>query len=318
MLHVSLRIIKLIYVIVAPISLVCSAFIVVTFFAFRNKLFNQRTGVEFIFYQSVCDFVFSLKLILTGAISDPSWFISYPGEKVEDTPWCVALGFIDEIASSSSVSWNTMVSLRILMTVWDPFHWEEKPPPSWVFHIPVWGWTIPATIVIASLGQIGPTIDGCWIKDEFTTTRMILAIPFFLCLCASSIIMFVVLYKNSWNRIITNIRVPRSDAQKRFEKLMISYTVVFLVCWSPSVLVRVLEYAQVEAPALVYLDHTCISAQGFGNAIVWCLFSNTFRNLFRKKPEQKPLIASQDRSSSLDKDIPYYVTTIQQEDNNKL
>jgi len=287
---------SLIYYIMAPLSMVSSLFIIITFLRFPKKLFtSQASHLKFVFFQAVCDFLFSLRFLLTALYIRPEW-ISYgsvpviPLVPVNESAgivpswtgpdaFCVTLGFTGQFFMIASVSWNLMVSIQILQLFWFRRRYDyadisssETPQSSTLYHhIFVWLFSFIASIAPLILRQYGATTNGCWITEEYHETRLVLFIfPLSAFLISSLIILIICLSKMQ----IISLRVvyaQQFDPDNFFPtmRLLVAYTMVFILFWISPVILRVLEIIHQHPIALVYGDIISISTQGMANALVW-------------------------------------------------
>jgi len=295
---------SIIYFVMAPLSMISSLFIISTFLKFPKKFFvSDSVHLKFVFFQSVCDFVFSAKFLITAITIKPSWINYGSSEALNSTLpmdsgsdiFCTALGFTTQFFMMASISWNLMVSLQIVHLFYfrkrHDYTYiatnEEQTTKTYYQHIFVWTYSLLTALVPLIMGQYGATTNGCWISDKFIESRLIFfVIPLAAFILASLIILLICLFKIK----MISLRVfyaQQFDSDVFFPTmtLLVAYTVVFITFWTSPVILRIMEILDKRPVVFVYGDIVSISTQGMGNALVWLSSSYIRKLLLNTEPE---------------------------------
>jgi len=300
-----IRTLCIIFYVMAPLSMLSGLFIMGSFLKFPGQLFTTKANhLQFVFFQSLCDFMYSSKFLLTAIFIKSSW-ISYgtipfipiesPNNTVPSTgpdTLCIGLGIMGSFFNMASVMWNLMVSVQILTLFWiQPYEYSSivnhKENYTFFYHILVWVFALSTAIVPAFFNQYGPTTNGCWIEEKYLITRLLTFVfPLILFILTSLVILLITLSKVKLISLrivyVQNFGTKMESSQFPNLRLLVSYTIVFIAFWSCPVVLRMLELVHKQPELLVYGDIISISSQGLANAVVWGT-SSYVRDLFTKK-----------------------------------
>jgi hypothetical protein len=250
-----------------------------------------------VFFLSLCDSLLSLKFIVT-AVYPSSDELEQPG------PACYIQAGWAQFWGIGSIAWNGMISLNLIINLQKQGFAKTSSLVKY-YHMVVWSLAAGTTaIVYIEHDRIGASGDGtCWIEKNNDPFRLLFFVPlilFFSLSLASLVLCF----------LRTQNLPGMSDSSRRGVVLrMISYTGVFLLCWSGPIIHRIQLLADKkvdpenpnEPTPLMLLDASGICIQGFANSMVW-LTNPSFFTSFKRRILDKYfswLLPSQERSPLL-------------------
>eukprot|EP01088_Endostelium_zonatum_P017783 TRINITY_DN540_c9_g1_i1.p1 TRINITY_DN540_c9_g1~~TRINITY_DN540_c9_g1_i1.p1 ORF type:complete len:311 (+),score=23.85 TRINITY_DN540_c9_g1_i1:63-995(+) len=285
---------KLVFLLVSPFSMVGSFFIIITFGTIPKL---KKHGFHFVFFQAICDFIFTLKFFITATVDRPNWIAR--DAEIPGTIDCQFLGFINQFFAIATTSWNLMITIKTLITFYNPYlvgHINNI-----YFHLYVWSFTSLCSIIPAALNKLGPTSDGCWIIDSGSFLRLIFqVIPISLYFLLSILCLIYILYKlHFYQHSIMNGDNALRHKSFRFKTQLILYITIFIVCWTPIILFHFLSYiAEIfelrrklcpTIEVVLAIEKVAAVGQGAANSIVW-MSSNSFCQVLKdyaKKPQNQ-------------------------------
>lgn len=271
----------------AALSFAGALIVMLTYFMVPDL---RKHPTNMIFFLSLCDSLLSLKFMLTAVYSDSDELEHIATTCYMQAGWAQLWGI-------GSVAWNGMISLNLIINL-QKVGFAKTASFGKYYHLFVWGLASLTTgIMYMGHGHIGPSGDGtCWIEKNEDPYRLLFFIPliFFFSLSIASLVL-------CFTR--THNLVGLSDASRRGVMLrMVTYTGVFLLCWSGPVVHRIyLLSAGTDLEILQILDACGICVQGFANSMVW-LTNPSFFTSFKVRILDKYfafLLPSQEKSPLL-------------------
>ncbi|KYQ88385.1 hypothetical protein DLAC_11083 [Tieghemostelium lacteum] len=323
-----MKTIVLIYIICSPISIAASLFIIITWGLFA-KLKHQ--GSNMIFFQSISDFLFTLKYLVTvilyfGGIpqfDDQSFPVGNNNlDKHNNSVTCFILGAYGQFFGQATVMWCFMMTIKVFYSFF-----LKKPQFSTrglsrkkhyqgdsikYYHLFVWGFCTVNAVIIGAFQQYGPSSNGCWIVGDQNPFRLFELIPLYITLSISIIILIAILIKmrmrekqrqTSHNALYTQLSNEAYESQvyhqqeREFRMQLIKYIVIFVVFWVPPTILRTLEFFRYEEKFFILMDAASVSLQAAANSIVWVTSPQFFKLIKRKV---KPSFSSPQKQQALE------------------
>jgi len=188
------------------------------------------------------------------------------------------LGVIGQMASLGSITWDMIIALQIYFFVsLQHYTWYKKPV---IAHIFAWTLILCSGLIPLALQQYGPTTTGCWISNLFPLTRALcFYLPLVFCYGISLTVVTVVLVKRkvySKNMEIEKKVQEEYGLSPKIEddnyptlQLLVTYTLVFIISWIPSLILYILALFRDESWSVTYTEMICSTLQGLGHALVW-------------------------------------------------
>eukprot|EP01132_Coremiostelium_polycephalum_P004756 gene4756-5935_t len=264
------------------------AFFVISTFITIRELRKHQTWM--VFFLSVCDVIFSLKFLVTAVLPDSAHF-------QDGGVGCYLQAGVQQFFGLASISWSGMISLNLIIQSRQIFA-DPSVYSKW-YHFWVWGLSIVTTVLMFSLGTIGPSGDGtCWIQGIKMRLLFFIPLLIYFSVSLSSLIIAAVYSRDSPDKNTTGMLLR-----------MASYTAVFILCWLGPLIHRIVQVSgksndSIQDPNfLMFIDAIGVSIQGFMNAMIWLtnpsflkgFLSNIGKYLpwskkFLKKGENTPLI----------------------------
>eukprot|EP01124_Arcella_intermedia_P021854 TRINITY_DN3127_c0_g2_i1.p1 TRINITY_DN3127_c0_g2~~TRINITY_DN3127_c0_g2_i1.p1 ORF type:complete len:324 (+),score=51.98 TRINITY_DN3127_c0_g2_i1:65-1036(+) len=282
-----IKIMKTLYFIVAPLSMISSLFIIITFFK-APKVYLKLTYMQFVLCQSLCDLIFSTKFLVQAIEADPAWFTLSDINHSNHTPdtACLVLGMLGQFSMMGTVLWSTTISFLILkLFMMRPFNYEQYPQKDdskvfqFISHVVIWSLAIVSSVIPYYLDYYGPTTNGCWIEGNHHTARIIFfLVPLLICFLAGFVILVLVFVKMKvFSMRVMYLREMDADSGIKdripTQKVLVAYTMVFVLFWTFPVILRILQLLKIqEKTVFIYGDIFCVAGQGFANALVWGVF----------------------------------------------
>lgn len=226
-----------VYIVCCPFSIAGSLFIIITYGLF-NEL--QKPGANFVFFQAICDLLFTSKYVITVIFEhynyneyDPS--LPYTWE-------CVALGWLGQFAGHATCAWNMMMSVLVFVSVWNANRFKQTSISLWKYHAYVWGIALSDSFLLLILKQYGPTTDGCWIKGDNNNFRLFFFVPFTFYLAACIFVLVYVIYKlNFTDQLYMTNHKHKTSGKFQFIQQLRKYVLIFVLFWSPPIILRIVE-----------------------------------------------------------------------------
>eukprot|EP01113_Clastostelium_recurvatum_P048899 TRINITY_DN8985_c0_g1_i1.p1 TRINITY_DN8985_c0_g1~~TRINITY_DN8985_c0_g1_i1.p1 ORF type:complete len:326 (+),score=67.95 TRINITY_DN8985_c0_g1_i1:206-1183(+) len=298
-----------IFLTLLPLSLLSSAFIVVTYGAFRRQL--AKPGSDFVVWLSISDFMFSLRILVQFLFLSFDYFRNLV-KNYSDL--CLGMAMFGQFSFSATISWNMMMSVRLLASFmrikqlshssynYSQASWASRTLHSatWPYHLYAWGISLINTTIIYLIGGYSMADQVCFIQNSFVP-RMFYIVPLFTHLFLCLAILLYILHR--MKREGTKLHLPSSmeaifrKEEKRFRRQMIKFTLVFVLLWLLPLTDRILDLVGIENYWLTMIDLACVTLQAFANSLVWGTsphFIQFVRDKLRPKThEHESLVFSQ-------------------------
>lgn len=132
-----------------------------------------------VFFLSLCDFCFSMKYFAMSVIPNSWEYEQHAHECLVEALWSQFFGL-------SSVSWNAMISINLMLSISDPFTDTKKNQPF--YHAYVWTLSVLTALIMALIEFRGhdlfqPSGDGsCWFYGGYFSFYSELMIKDAVCL----------------------------------------------------------------------------------------------------------------------------------------
>ncbi|EFA81396.1 G-protein-coupled receptor family protein [Heterostelium album PN500] len=148
----------LIYLICAPISIIGSLFIIITWGLFAKV--GQHSGSNFIFFQSIADLIFTFKYILTIILyyAGVEQFDDSVVDTKSSSAVCFFLGMWGQYFGQATVMWSFMMTVKVFLSFFYA-NIDNSNSIKW-YHIFVWSFCGINAIIIAAFKQYGPSSNG--------------------------------------------------------------------------------------------------------------------------------------------------------------
>eukprot|EP01111_Echinosteliopsis_oligospora_P013531 TRINITY_DN4872_c0_g1_i1.p1 TRINITY_DN4872_c0_g1~~TRINITY_DN4872_c0_g1_i1.p1 ORF type:complete len:327 (+),score=50.11 TRINITY_DN4872_c0_g1_i1:150-1130(+) len=277
----SSEIMHYLYLILTPFSLIGSAFIMITYLKYNDL---KKPGANFVFCQSLADFLFAIKFMATTIMYYyPSFNQTNP-----DIPFsnaCRFLGVLGQFSGHASCAWNFMMSLVVAVTVHRASTLNSHLRLRKIYcHIYVW--TASVILVLIAIRQYGPSSDGCWIAGDNNPYRFVFLGPYTLYMLGSVTVLLYVTYKVKFSAELHTVTQRSGSEKEKFISQLNKYVLIFVIFWSPVIALRAIEFAgdttSVFHQVILYLDVIGCALQGAANSIVW-VSSPQFKRLVKMK-----------------------------------
>ncbi|EGC34767.1 hypothetical protein DICPUDRAFT_94711 [Dictyostelium purpureum] len=287
-----------IFIACAPVSIVGSLFIIITWSIFAKL---KHSGSNFIWFQAISDFLFTLKYIITIIF----YYLNIPqfteSTTVNDpvSPYCFGLGLFSQFFGQATILWSFSMTIKVfhsyikIKSNKPKQQQQQQIQPQQqsgekslkYYHLFVWGFCAINAAVVGVFKQYGPTSTGCWIVGSSNPFRLFELIPLYITITFSVIILILILIKMRKNRPISLLPTEsqRYRLQEReFKVQLMKFILIFVIFWTPATILRTLEYFGIENKFFILLDAVSVSLQALANALVWAT-SKQFYTLLNKK-----------------------------------
>eukprot|EP01103_Thecamoeba_quadrilineata_P000489 TRINITY_DN10421_c0_g1_i1.p1 TRINITY_DN10421_c0_g1~~TRINITY_DN10421_c0_g1_i1.p1 ORF type:complete len:740 (+),score=85.71 TRINITY_DN10421_c0_g1_i1:162-2222(+) len=218
----------------------------------------RQHPTNLILFLSACDFMFSLKYAVTSLAPNSTALAS-------DPTFCHVQALWGQFWGISSISWNGLISLNLLLSLMFPFKSTQK--YTLPYHAFVWTFALTTTLIQ------GFTYDEKYLQQSadmtcWDTKPWVAYTCFFVPLLFYMFLAIVVATYGIYSLVIMKKTTPE---RRNIVFRMILYISVFLICWSGPIVNRL--YLQIdhhnELTGLQYWDIVGVTIQGFLNALVW-------------------------------------------------
>eukprot|EP00026_Physarum_polycephalum_P003879 Phypoly_transcript_03895.p1 GENE.Phypoly_transcript_03895~~Phypoly_transcript_03895.p1 ORF type:complete len:624 (+),score=54.89 Phypoly_transcript_03895:95-1966(+) len=263
--------------ILSLLSCLGSGSVVFSYISFPELRKHPTIMVVFL---SICDMLYSLKFIAVG--------LSEAALSLEDSPhkgWCIMGAMWGQFWGVSSISWNAMISLNVVMNLRNPF--KSTTRFLKFYHAYVWSVALITTCILFSHPKsLGPNGEGtCGVDDATNPLRLVFYFPL-LTYMMLGIFCLVLSLKGMAD--LQNPKLFKASQRRKLMGRLILVVLVFICCWAGPTIHRGCELIlrKTIGGAFWYLDVGSLSIIGFINAIVW--FTNPdFISLMREKLAKK-------------------------------
>eukprot|EP01126_Amoeba_proteus_P023177 TRINITY_DN2332_c0_g2_i7.p1 TRINITY_DN2332_c0_g2~~TRINITY_DN2332_c0_g2_i7.p1 ORF type:complete len:230 (-),score=21.11 TRINITY_DN2332_c0_g2_i7:213-902(-) len=197
---------------------------------------------------------------------------------------------LGQFSMFGTVWWNFLITVQILYLLsTDRFdYYTDHSRCNYVAHLIVWPLATASALTPSLLNQYVGTPSGCWIGQTYKLARLLcFVLPLYIVVVGCVLTLVVAIFKRDEIklRMIYIEQLGSTEEVKQFPtfRLLIGYTLLFLVFWIPPLCLRTLELfgAKHRTPEpLILLDIICCSFQGIGNLIL-CLNFQFIRGLVK-------------------------------------
>ncbi|KAM9970506.1 hypothetical protein ACTFIR_002365 [Dictyostelium discoideum] len=298
----------LIYMICAPISMIGSLFIIITWLLYAKL---KNSGSNFIFFQAISDFFFTSKYIITIIF----YYINIPQfsdetSSTDTNPYCFSLGLFSQFFGQATIMWSYTMTVKVFHSY---FEMKKKNNNNgsnnnsnsniggsnkqnsidktlkW-YHLFVWGFCLVNATIIGISKQYGPSSTGCWIVGANNPYRFFELVPLYFTITTSIIILILILVKMKKSKpssLLPTESMRYNQQAREFKIQLMKFVLIFIIFWLPATVLRTLEYFGIEKTFFILLDAVSVSLQALANSLVWAT-SPQFLKLMKRKVVNKP------------------------------
>ncbi|KAF2078690.1 hypothetical protein CYY_000061 [Polysphondylium violaceum] len=312
----------LIYLICAPLSIIASAFIIISWGVFAKL---KHSGSNFIFFQSISDFIFTLKYVATIIIYYTSDINQFDDGEVSNSALCFSIGVWGQFFGQATVMWSFMMTVKVFLQMMRQNQKQyqqqlDKHKPQQVnntkgtaakeistikyYHLFVWGFCAVNAAIIGAFKQYGPSSNGCWIIGGTNPFRLFELVPLYITISTSIVIMIIILARMKRNRptsLLPTESVRYKQQEAEFRNQLLKFIFVFVLFWTPPTILRTLEFFEIEAKPFIILDAISVSLQACANSLIWGTSKNFVKLLKRKVRRSKTQNAYLEREYLINK-----------------
>jgi len=249
-------------------------------------LANNHYHNQFIFFQSLCDFLAACTVLFTGILASTDLILvdnttkSY-NETVSMN--CRVLASVKHFTIIASRGYNLIILLQILYLLRVNINVRSTMAKYWaiLLHIIVCTIALSCTLIPFFRNEIGPGFSGCNIRPIYKMTEFYtFTLPISIFWVITLFILYIVLkYKDMFSLRMIYLRsftLAENRDNSPNLSLLLAYMVSFLILWLPLLILRFMDLSDALTQEYLYFDIGTIIVQGVINGIIWATWRKKF------------------------------------------
>eukprot|EP01087_Luapelamoeba_hula_P005493 TRINITY_DN15559_c0_g1_i1.p1 TRINITY_DN15559_c0_g1~~TRINITY_DN15559_c0_g1_i1.p1 ORF type:complete len:382 (+),score=36.08 TRINITY_DN15559_c0_g1_i1:17-1162(+) len=262
---------RYIMIIASPFTLLGNALFILLYLSSKQL---RNKGLGFILVQAICDFCFTLRFLVAGLVvqdlANETIFSDEDNPPPSKDPLCITLGVTAQFFGLATTSWNMMISIRTAIIIARADSFRHVKFLNAACHLYVWS-TVTVSVVLGWAFDLwAPTSTGCWIRPKYMM-RLFMRDGPLLVYFGGSIILLIFVFWQLRRLHTAGLLELQARKELRFKFQMVAYIVIFIVFWSPSILLNIwvqLHHRPGIYP-LRYIALFTMITQGLANSLVW-------------------------------------------------